>query len=328
MNGNENHGGLVSFAPTQLLNGRGFIHKVWNDRIYPPFLDTVAMQTMRDTWDTDEFDIFICTHQKTGTHLTKKFISQILRTALHYPAGSGMSTGDIGHHTIPWPEVTASQYGMDHFRDFIAKTKGFPRPWYTHCSQDDLPFRSIHPQSKFVFVFRDPRGAAVSQYFFYKSHPMLGVSEDLTIDEYVELFVSGNLYFGDYHQHVLDWIGNKSGRLTPGQLLVLRYEDLVDRKTEAARLLADFILPGNSLSSEQLSVLVAATDFETMKKEITNDPQSFHFNPQKFFRQGKTDGWSTTLNERLTELIDAKSERMWGKGNLQRPFLGNVNTLR
>jgi hypothetical protein len=41
-----------------------------------------------------------------------------------------------------------------------------------HSSAEPLPFRSILPKSKFIFAFRDPRSAVVSQYFFYKSYPL------------------------------------------------------------------------------------------------------------------------------------------------------------
>jgi len=97
-----------------------------------------------------------------------------------------------------------SKHGLDHFMEHIESTKGYPRVWYTHCSMHDLPFKSGHPKTRFIHLFRDPRGAFESQYHFYKSHPMLGVSEDFTMDEFAQMFVDGNMYFGDYHQHTLE----------------------------------------------------------------------------------------------------------------------------
>ena len=63
-------------------------------------------------------DILICTHQKVGTHLTKKFIVEILREAAVLHAGHPAAEGDIGKGAVPWPEVTASQRGMEAFLDF------------------------------------------------------------------------------------------------------------------------------------------------------------------------------------------------------------------
>ncbi|MFM2207097.1 MAG: hypothetical protein RL213_1072 [Bacteroidota bacterium] len=327
MSSANNHGGLISFLPNDPLNEMGFLHKVWNGHVYPPFLDIKAMAELRSTWDTDENDVFICTHQKSGTHLTKKFVCEILRTSVDYPSSNGISTGDIGHHTIPWPEVMASQYGMEHFRRFLDATKGYPRVWYMHSAWYDLPFRSVHPESKFIHVFRDPRGAAVSQYFFYKSHPMLGVSDGLTMDFFVDLFTQGGLYFGDYHVHTLDWINECRGKIPAEQLLVLRYEDLVERKADVTRRLHGFLIGDGALVPEQLSAITAATGFDAMKKEMTVNPQSFHFNPQKFFRAGKTDDWNDKLTEDQIDRINKKSEKVWGPGHLESPDLSGVNTL-
>jgi hypothetical protein len=327
MSNSSNHGGLKAFEPTLQMNEKGFIYKTWDDRIYPPFYDPEAIAQLQQSWDTDEHDMFICTHQKVGTHLTKKFVSEVLRSSVNYPATNGISSGDIGHGTIAWPEVMISQHGMDHFKQHIENTKGYPRVWYTHCSMHDLPFRSAHPKTRFIHVFRDPRGAFVSQYYFYRSHPMLGVSEDLTMDEFARMFTEGNMYFGDYHTHTLDWISGCEGKIDKENLLVLKYEDLVERKMESARILCQFLLSENLPTDAQLEEIVAATEFNTMKKEITENPQSFHFNPQTFFREGKSYGWMEKLTEEQIHTIDQKTALTWGEDHLSSPQLVGVRTL-
>lgn len=327
MTKSNTHGGLRSFEPTKKMNEKGFIHKTWDERIYPPFFDPEAIDFLKKNWNTDENDIFICTHQKVGTHLTKKFVSEVLRASIEYPQTNGIHHGDIGHGTIAWPEVMISQHGIDHFMEHIESTKGFPRVWYTHCSMHDLPFKSAHPKTRFIHVFRDPRGAFESQYHFYKSHPMLGVSEDLTLDEFARMFADGNMYFGDYHMHTLEWISGCEGKIDLENLLVLRYEDLVERKMESARIICQFLLSENIPSETQLENIVAATEFNTMKKEITENPQSFHFNPHTFFREGKSYGWMKKLTSEQIALIDQKTARIWGKEHLDCPELVGVRTL-
>lgn len=327
MSKTSNHGGLKSFEPTLTMHEKGFIYKTWDERIYPPFYDPEAIENLKKNWETDENDIFICTHQKVGTHLAKKFISEILRSSIQYPESNGIKNGDIGHGTIAWPEVLASQHGLAHFYSHIEATKGFPRVWYTHCSMHDLPFRSYHPKTRFIHVLRDPRGAFISQYFFYRSHPMLGVSEDLTIDEYLEMFLNGQMYFGDYHQHTLEWINSCFGKIEQKNLLVLRYEDLVENKILTARIISKFLLPDVDIDQERMEKIVAATEFNTMKKEIINNPQTFHFNPETFFRKGKSDDWLEKLSKEQILRIDKKSCSIWGDGNLSCPNLAKVNTL-
>jgi len=327
MSSSKKEGGLKSFEPTYKLSPKGFIYKTWDNRIYPPFYNPDLIQELKNTWDTDENDIFICTHQKVGTHLTKKFACEILRNAIDYPNINGIQKGDIGHHTIPWPEVMASQHGIDHFKAHLENTKGYPRLWYTHCSMYDLPFRSLHKKTRFIHVFRDPRGTFISQYYFYRSHPMLGVSEDVSIDEFLNLFINGALYFGDYHTHTLEWIHGCGGKIEKENLLVLRYEDLVMRKFESMNLLARFLLAKNPFSEEKMKNIIASTEFENMKHEMTVNPQSFHFNPQTFFRAGKTDDWVEKLNSDQIMRIDTKTKSKWGEKNLSFPDLIGINTL-
>jgi Sulfotransferase domain len=298
-------------GPEGSLVPDGMICNFSNNRIIPPFITADSIQLLQDTWDTDEDDIFICTHQKVGTHLTKKFVVEILRRVIDYPEGCGMQTGDIGHATVPWPEVMVSQYGIEAFEQFIQNTKGYPRVWYTHCEPQDLPFRSIHPKTKFIFTFRDPKGAAVSQYYFYKSHPLLNFPQEMQIDEFVNHFVFGKLYFGDYHRHTLDWVNGCGGRINPEQLLVLRYEDLVNDKLRCSLMINQFIRPQMKLNRKQVEEVVSSTAFDTMKKGIMENPGSFHFNPKTFFRSGRTDDWATQLSPESIQKIDHKTESIW-----------------
>jgi hypothetical protein len=204
---------LKTFEPSRKLNPAGFLHIEGDQKIYPPFFDIHAIEQLRENWETQANDVFICTHQKVGTHLTKQFVSEILRAVYPYPENNPMAGGDIGHAAIPWPEVMVSQYGYAHFQDFLAKTADTPRVWYIHCENDDLPMKKIHPASKFIYVYRNPKGAAVSQYFFYKAHPLLDVRQDMEMDEFITYFLSGNLYFGDYHLHVKHWINRTDVRI-------------------------------------------------------------------------------------------------------------------
>jgi hypothetical protein len=318
---------LTVFEPLDRLRPDGFLYRTWHGRIFPPFIDPAIGQALKDGWDTDEHDIFISTHQKVGTHLTKKFVVEILRHLLPYPEDSGIHAGDIGHGTVPWPEVLASQHGLDAFYEFLARTKGRPRVWYMHSPADVLPFRNIHPESRFIFVLRDPRSVAVSQYFFYKSHPLLGVPDSLTMEEFLPMFLDGGLYFGDYHQHTLDWVGGCGDRIARDRLLVLRYEDLVERKELAVDAIAGHVAPDKQLSSADRSAIAASTAFGTMKQGIIEKPGSFHFNPETFFRSGQTEGWKTQLDDNQRARIDEKSERVWGSGRFTHPDLGDALTI-
>ena len=303
----------VSVAPESPLSpDLGFLHARANGRMIPAFIHPDAMQALRETWDTTEHDILICTHQKVGTHLTKKFIVEILRKASALQAGHPTADGDIGKGAVPWPEVTASQGGMEAFLEFLERTQGQPRIFYTHANVDELPVRRLHPKTKLVMTYRDPKGAAVSQFHFYKKHPTLGVSPDLTLGQFVDLFLEGDLYFGDYHQHVEAYFDSGRHGVCPGQVCILRFEDLVEHKVEAICQLEQALFGEDRLTRAQRNAVAAATEFNTMKQSILKNPGTFHFNAEHFFRSGRTDDWKDQLTTRQVAAIDRKTRQQWG----------------
>ena len=227
---------------------------------------------------------------------------------------------------MPWPEVSVSQHGRAYIDEHIARTHDTPRAWYIHCSYDDMPVRSIHPKSKFVMVYRDPKAVAVSQYFFWKRHPLLSVPEDLTMDDFVELFIEGDLYFGDYHDHVSGWIQRKDQRIPEKNILVLSYEDMVNRKSDVASALAKFLMPQKQFDPSALESVAAATEFNKMKEEVTSNPQSFHLNPKVYFRSGTTNDWEKKLSDMAIAAIDEKSRAKWA-GQTDRPVIDSSVTV-
>jgi uncharacterized damage-inducible protein DinB len=305
-------GGLAVFGPTERIPGLGLIYQNFRGKRYPPFINLDSTRRLMSEWETDQHDIIICTHQKVGTHLTKKFVVELLRALHDFPADSGMGQGDIGHDTVPWPEVMASQHGLDAMFSWVEKTKGHPRVWYTHCCREDLPVHRIHPETRFIIVVRDPRAAILSQFHFYRKHPLLGADENLSLDKLAKHFLSGSLYFGGYHEHALSWMNKARSEIKLENALFLRYEELVEDKMNAARLLAKFLVPQKVATDDVLARVVAATEFDAMKKSISENPQSFHFNPKVFFRKGETDEWRDALPQAIQDAIDEKSHRLWG----------------
>lgn len=317
---------LRTFEPADPVDDGGFLHHRYHGRMYPPFIDRAATIDLAESWDTDANDVFICTHQKVGTHLAKKYLVELVRSLCDLPPESVYATGDIGHGTVPWPEVMYSQHGRGHWERHLAMTQSVPRLWYTHCNYLDLPVRRIHPGSRFVVVVRDPRAVAVSQYFFWKRHPLLKVPPTLDLDSFVTRFVDGDLYFGDYHQHVLSWTQRPDERILPHRILVLRYEDLVERKLEVVEHLARFVAPGRKLEPELAEQIAASTDFDTMKSELTVNPQSFHLDPRVYFRAGTTRDWEQHLSDLAVESINQKTRAVWG-ADLECPPLAGAQTL-
>jgi hypothetical protein len=58
--------------------------------------------------------------------------------------------------------------------------------------------------------------------------------------------------------------------------------------------------------------VAAATEFNTMKQSILQNPGTFHFNAERFFRSGRTDDWKDQLTARQVAAIDRKTLEQWG----------------
>lgn len=300
---------LRTFPPLRYVASGGFLHTRHRGVMYPPFMNLDTIAQLESVWSAAANDILICTHQKVGTHLTKRFVVEILRRAQSPLTGCIYRSGDIGHGTVPWPEVLASQHGLDAFQHHLDRTEEQARLWYTHTRIEDMPFRRIDPGARFLVVGRDPRSVALSQFFFYKSHPLLEVPKDLGLDDFVEMFLGGDLYFGDYFTHLADWSAARHPDILPSQVLTLSYEDLVHDKARMVRRITAFLLPDFQLDETQVSDIVAATEFDRMKSDISENPQSFHFNPDTFFRAGTVNDWEHHLSPQAAAAIQDRMQK-------------------
>lgn len=316
-----------TFEPAEPANLEGFLHHRWRGKCYPPFIDNRAIEHLSKTWDTQANDVLIATHQKVGTHLAKKYLVELIRQGADLPARHPMADGDIGHAAVPWPEVYLSQESEAAWNAFLAATSDRPRLWYTHCAIEDLPCRRVHLSTRFVVVIRDPRAVVVSQYFFWLRHPLLGLNTNLSLDRFVELFAEGDLYFGDYFNHVLGWLEPQASGMQDDQVCVLRYEDMVEQKLQCVHRLQAFLFPGQQLDHGQAQAIAASTDFEAMKQQISERPGSFHLNPQVYFRAGTKDNWRQHLSPAAEATIAAACRRRWAGRELDPvlgPYLANL----
>ena len=137
--------------------------------------------------------------------------------------------------------------------------------------------------------------------------------------------MEGDLYFGDYHDHVSGYFNAAQFGLDPKQLCLVRFEDLVEDKLNAVQTLSTFLL-GGALNEQDTLAVALSTEFNTMKEAIRKKPGSFHFNPDRFFRSGKTEDWKAQLPAAAIALINAKTAEKWGSAEAiapQAPHLDN-----
>src|ERR1700722_16103533 len=105
-----------------------------------------------------------------------------------------------------------------------------PRPRILKSHEPfDVRFRKV------IYLVRDPRDVAVSEYHFDLKKRY--IEPDVTLEQFVKRFIAGETSsYGSWWEHAASWIGARQGN--PAFLLV-RYEDLLPDSVGATTKLAD-----------------------------------------------------------------------------------------
>jgi len=150
-------------------------------------------------------DIFIVTYPRSGTTWMQMILYQLTTAGkMDFPHICQVS---------PWFErfLTRNVMTAEDFDNFPS-----PRIFKTHLSYKWIP----RGQCKYIYVVRNGRDVAVSYYHFYVSHLFFKGSFS---EFFKDFFMTGNVQFGLWFDHVADWRENKSHL----DVLFLEYEELI-----------------------------------------------------------------------------------------------------
>jgi hypothetical protein len=164
-----------------------------------------------------------------------------------------------------------------------------PRVIKTHLPYDKTP----KGHGRYLYVMRHGLDVAVSYYHHYRRcHRYAG-----SIADFMELFLSDNLLYGSWFQHVNGWIAN------PDQLnlMVIRYEDLQAMRETCVRRIADMC--GLSIGAQKLQQVMDRSSFDFMRQHeakfdikgpIIESPNDH------FVRNGSIGEWRSCVAEEFT----------------------------
>nr|XP_015101811.1 sulfotransferase family cytosolic 1B member 1 isoform X2 [Vicugna pacos] len=217
-------------------------------------------------------DIVIATYPKSGT----TWISEILDMVLN--------DGDV-EKCIEQLEKNPS-----------------PRLVKTHLPIDLIPKSFWENNCKMIYLARNAKDVAVSYYHFdlmNNLQPLPGSWE-----EYLEKFITGNVAFGSWFNHVKSWWKKKEEH----PILFLHYEDMKENPKQEIKKTARFL--EKNLSDEMLDKIIHHTSFEMMKDNplvnYTHLP-SMLMDPSKssFMRKGIAGDWKNYFTVAQNEKFDA-----------------------
>lgn len=180
-----------------------------------------------------------------------------------------------------------------------------------------------HPEARYIYVARDPRDVAVSYYYMTKE--VLGGLDykDVSFEDYFQSFITGNVPYGDYFDHLKGWID----RIPSDNILFITYEAMRNDPKAAVLSVAYFISDQHhdyveellANGGELLEKIVTNTSFNSLKKLpviIKKATDKKQFNPSleegvklNFFRRGVVGDWKNHFNETQILALNQKIAR-------------------
>ncbi|GBM69849.1 Sulfotransferase 1C2A [Araneus ventricosus] len=162
-------------------------------------------------------DVFISTYPKCGTTWAQHILLLIFRH------GEPLESQMTFFTAAPFLEIAGAK-----------GAESMPRPG---ALKTHLPFRVIpwSDEAKYVYLTRNPKDCCVSYYHHMKDLPFHGFAGDF--NNFFELFISGNVDFGDYFDHVLEWYEHRNDP----NVLFMTYEEMKEDPEAAILKMASFI---------------------------------------------------------------------------------------
>lgn len=155
-----------------------------------------------------------------------------------------------------------------------------------------------------IYIARDPRDVAVSQYHFQRKRKLFG--DDYPIEKFVERFVAGRTCdYASWGEHVASWLSTRNGQ--PGFLL-LRYEDMISDAAHELSRIASFL--GVDVTPDVIRKAVAKSSANKMRELEKSQAQMFAITKDTrqdvpFVRAANAGGWRSELSAPLVHQIEA-----------------------
>ncbi|GMR55891.1 hypothetical protein PMAYCL1PPCAC_26086, partial [Pristionchus mayeri] len=205
--------------------------------------------------------------------------------------------------SVPWMEWKVNVLLPDHpllLMDTVSSPK--KRIWHTQIPLRHLPQSIREGKCKLLYVARNPKDQAVSNFHYHKMARHLGLQTDLSWDDFFRLHCSGSLRGGSWFDHVLEYW--EFSRTNPN-VKFLFFEDLKVDLAKEVKKIEEFI--GVPLTSEERDNVIEHCSFQAMKANTManrSGHSSLDHTRGEFLRKGVVGDWKNHFTVAQSEAFD------------------------
>ncbi|KAG0427897.1 hypothetical protein HPB47_025072 [Ixodes persulcatus] len=285
-----------------------FVDGIRHSPLVPPAMARKAL-----VYRPGDGDITVVTYPKSGTHWTLHIIQLILGR---------------GQGATSFPDLIRQSPHLENHGPEALQGTPLPRVVGTH---QKLLLQNFNERARYVYVARNPWDTCVSLYHFMRGITQFQF-EDGTFDDFFEAFVTGDLCYGDYFDHVLHGYARKDDPNvffftyeqlkadTPGMILKLayflgeEYGKMLQGDQEMLRevlnkssfdFMSRVLEPGAQVFSRQFGGLSTPMDKGDNAGTERNKKNDF-----KLFRKGKMNDWKGLFTPGQIQRMQARIDKM------------------
>lgn len=225
-------------------------------------------------------DTFLVSYPKSGNTWVRFLLANLI-----YP-NEAVGFANI-NRLLPAPGVSSKRF-----------LRNLPRPRILKSHEPfDVRFRKV------IYLVRDPRDVAVSEYHFDLKKRY--IEPGVALEQFVKRFIKGETSsYGSWWEHAASWIAARHGN---SGFLLVRYEDLLSNPISETGKIAKFL--GIKAGPDRLDAAVQRSSADRMRKleKQQADQWTGTKNTRQeipFVRAAKSGGWKETLPGHSVEEIE------------------------
>ena len=233
-------------------------------------------------------DIFVATYPKCGTTWMQYIVYLLLHGARPLPPGANIN--EVFPH-------------LEEVGEGVVRALPEPRTIKTHLPFERAPWNA---QAKYVYVARNPFACVVSFYHHTRGFPRHYDFASGTFDTFFELFLRGEVDFGDYFDNLASWLP----QLGKPNTLFLTYESLRAAPSDAVAAVGAFLggEPARSARDPLFLARVAElSSFRSMGRDQDRWSSARPADMPAFVRKGVVGDWTNHLSPEQARRLAAKT---------------------